>query len=155
MASDILCPEEGKLWKAVAQQRRYPTAWQTSDIALIPKPGKDFSLLINRRGINKIDSGLKTFSHFLQLRTSAKASSNSHGERGVFKHKSTAQPLLLLEVMMQRAHKAKKDICTVAGDIEKAFDYADHDQLAKALSQYIDISPFCELIIDRHCDVVF
>ena len=56
---------------------------------------------------------------------------------------------------MQRAHKAKKDMCTVAGDIEKAFDYADHEQLAKALSQYIDISPFCELIIDRHCDVVF
>ena len=155
IASDILAPEEIKLWKAIGLQRQYPEAWRTSDIALIPKPGKDFTLLINRRGINKIDSGLKTFSIFLQSRTSEKAAQNSHGEWGVFKHKSTAQPLLIIEVMMQRARKAKKDFCAVAGDIEKAFDYADHAELAKAIAEYINVSPFCELIIDRHCNVVF
>jgi hypothetical protein len=55
IASDILAPEEIKLWKAIGLQRQYPDAWRTSDVALIPKPGKDFTLLINRRGINKID----------------------------------------------------------------------------------------------------
>ena len=121
IAGDIIAESEVQLWKAVAYQRRMPDRWVISDVVMIPKPGKDPSDLNNRRGINKVDSGLKAFSSYVQRQTSPNLQKDSQCEWGGLKHKSIRQPLLIVNMLIHRAKRAKMDLAIFSGDIKKAF----------------------------------
>ena len=155
IAADIIADSEVQLWKAVAFQRRMPEAWVTSDVVMIPKPGKDSSELGNRRGINKIDSGLKAFSSYIQRQTSPVLQSNSQCEWGGLKHKSIRQPLMIVNMLIQRAKRSKTDLAIFSGDIKKAFDSADHQRLQEAIDQFVHDPVHAGLIIDRHKQIKF
>ena len=155
IASDITAPYEKELWKTIAHQRKIPQQWSLSDITLLPKPGKDPSSLTNRRAINKIDSGLKTYSTYLQRCTAPLIQKESEGEWGGLQHKGIRQPLLIVETMIHRAKRVKIDLTMFAGDIDKAFDSADHDKLYEALPQFIPHPDYPCLIEDRHDNIYF
>ena len=155
MAADITAPYEKELWKTIAYQRRIPQQWALSDVTLLPKPGKDPSTLTNRRAINKIDSGLKAYSTYIQRCTAPLIQKESVGEWGGLQHKGIRQPLLIVETMIQRAKRVKIDLALFAGDIDKAFDSADHEKLAEALPQFIPHPDYPCLIEDRHNSIYF
>ena len=155
IASDLTAPFELQLWKGIAHHRQIPEQWEVSDVVMIPKPGKDPTSLANRRGINKIDSGLKAYSSFVQSRASRYTQHDSRGEWGGLKKKGTRQPLKIVEVMLERAKHAKADMAIFAGDIHQAFDSAKHDKLDEALDDHIDHPTWPGLISDRHKQVTF
>ena len=155
IAGDIIAESEVQLWKAVAYQRRMPDRWVISDVVMIPKPGKDPSDLNNRRGINKVDSGLKAFSSYVQRQTSPNLQKDSQCEWGGLKHKSIRQPLLIVNMLIHRAKRAKMDLAIFSGDIKKAFDSADHEKLDEAVCQFVTDPVFAGLIMDRHENIQF
>jgi hypothetical protein len=93
IADDISAPSELALWQGIARARRIPNRWAISDVILIPKAGKDPCVILNRRGINKIDSGLKAFSTYVQIQTAPLVQKDAEGEWGGLQHNSIKQPL--------------------------------------------------------------
>ena len=80
---------------------------------------------------------------------------DSRGEWGGLQRKGTRQPLKIVEVMIERARRAKIDLALFAGDINKAFDSAKHLELQHALTDHIPHPTIPHLISDRHNDVYF
>ena len=80
---------------------------------------------------------------------------DAEGEWGGLQHKSIRQPLLITDIMIHRAKRAKMDLAVFAGDIHKAFDCADHRMLAQALPRFIDHPVWPCIIEDRHSYIVF
>ena len=155
IAGDITAMHDLKLWNGIAYQRTQPQNWWVSDVVMIPKPGKDPSILPNRRGINKIDSGLKSFSSYVQHESTPFVQRDSAGEWGGLKHKSIKQPLLVVDIMLDRTRRTKTNLAIFAGDINKAFDSADHSKLNEALPKFIDHPVWPCLIEDRHERIFF
>ena len=155
IADDVIAPSELALWQGIARARRIPNRWAISDVILIPKAGKDPSEILNRRGINKIDSGLKAFSTYVQSQTAPLVQKDAEGEWGGLQQKSIKQPLLITDIMIHRSKHAKMDLALFAGDIHKAFDCADHEQLAQALPRFIDHPVWPCIIEDRHSCIMF
>ena len=156
ICSDILSAKDKEIWQQVGVEERLPLQWQTTHAVFIDKPGKDSSIAINRRGINKAHFGAKQYTTFLHDKAREKTSRNSpSSEWGAQAGKATTHPMCVLNSILSRAKAQGKNVGVFLGDVWKAFDGADRDLLSEAIITQLRGSGLVARLLQRHRRTVF
>ena len=119
------------------RQGRWPRSWATSQVILLPKPGKEPAPPANFREIQLMDNGAK-------LCTGAYAGKESQhlhftlmpGNYGFNPQRGTSLALAHLNITTSRLRKLGKQYVIFLGDIMAAFPKTPHDGLLQAVRQY-------------------
>lgn len=133
MCGDSLNEQLAKIWSEIGQTKRLPVQWETMQTIWLNKPGKDHSLMENKRAINLTDPPLKGYLNFLQneVREFKKYKWNPCTYGGV-PGKSAPIAKTVVQKAMSRAKYAKRHFFMYLEDATKAFDKLRRKKLWKA-----------------------
>jgi len=124
------------LFNEIQEAKELPTSWKLSTLKLLPKPGKDSTLLKNWRPITLANCDQKLYTKILTKRlTSALEGTIGYHQTAYMTGRSISDNLRLLNNAYLVAERTKKPLIVISLDARKAFDSAEHETIEEILTK--------------------
>ena len=132
---DFFGPLLIEVYKESFARNKLPKTFSYGVISLIPKPGKDKTLLSNWRPITLLETGYKLLSGVLAKRINSKICKIVHStQKGFIPGRNIVENIRLMYDTFHYAKENQKGGVALVIDYEKAFDSISHEFFCNVLS---------------------
>ena len=154
LAEHALSPHLTQEWNRIATEGAMPASWRTTELVWIPKPGQPSNDPRHMRGAHLLHPLAAGCCTALQRRSRGSwAHLWSPCEHGGLPKRSTRDPLIVINTLIQRARKLQRSFSCYFGDLRKAFDLISRDKVVDSLRALLPPGPLQRAAVDRHVDL--
>lgn len=151
LAEQALTPHLTTEWNAIAQFGTMPEHWRNTELVWIPKPGGTSNNPQRMRGIHLLHPLAAGYCTAIQRKLKrAWRRLWTPAEHGALPHRSTRDPLILVNSLILRARKAKRSFTCFFGDLRKAFDLIHRDRILNGIADLLPEGTLRRATQDRH-----